>query len=242
MPKPSKKKVSKKSKSKSNLTECEKYLDVVKNGDQQESDAAFEIVFDKVKPRIQALVNRFNIAGLDKSDILQESLYALRFKAIKDYNPERGHGEGWPPFERFAILCIRRHLSTEYKSSYQNKKRVLNYSMSLNQDTSSSDEENMFLINIIQDETGYEDILDYVENKEYYSTLVKNLLENLSKFEKEVFVLYAQNYSYEEIAEKINENRVKVKIKIKAVDNALSRIKTKARGIIEFQDKNDEDE
>ena len=46
-------------------------------------------------------------------------------------------------------------------------------------------------------------------------------------------MLYAQRYSYKEITDIINENREKVKINIKGVDNALSRIKIKARSLLD---------
>lgn len=210
--------------------ECEFLINKIKNSvKKSDIDAAFEEVVKRLKPRIQKLVNRFNISGLDSSDIMQEALFALRYKAIKDYDAERGRGIGWAPFERFAILCIRRHLSTEYKASYQNKKRVLNSSISLNQQTFTGPDEELSLINII--DSGEDDIIDQLQDREYYVSLMTKLVKSLSPFEKEVFVLYAQRYSYEEIADMINENRVKVKVNIKGVDNALSRIKHKAKQI-----------
>lgn len=212
---------------------CEELICIIKTSNKKENtDAAFEEISDRLKPRIQKLVNRFNIAGFDSSDIMQEALFALRFKAIKDYNSDRGKGIGWAPFDRFAILCIRRHLSTEYKASYQNKKRVLNSSLSLNQESSRSGpgDEELSLINIIASSDDL--IVNQIEDKEYYVDLMTRLIKNLSSFEKEVFLLYAQKYSYEEIADQINENRVKVKINIKGVDNALSRIKHKAKLIL----------
>jgi len=211
---------------------CDFLINTIRNSKKQtEIDAAFEEIVNRLKPRIQKLVNRFNIAGLDSLDIMQESLYALRYKAIKDYNAERGNGIGWPPFDRFSILCIRRHLSTEYKASYQNKKRVLNSSLSFSyQSHSSGGDDELSLINIISSED--EPIVDQILEKEYYVDLITKLVKNLSPFEKEVFMLYAKKYSYEEIAEKINEKRVKVKVKVKGVDNALSRIKHKAKIIL----------
>lgn len=210
---------------------CEELINTIRSSNEKEkTDAAFEEIVDRLKPRIQKLVNRFKISGFDSYDIMQEALFALRFKAIKDYNSERGNGIGWAPFDRFSILCIRRHLSTEYKSSYQNKKRALNSSMSLNQEVSKSGDEELSLISIL--DSGEDSIINQLGDKEYYIDLMTGLLKDLSPFEKEVFVLYAQRYSYDEIAERINESRVKVKINIKGVDNALSRIKHKAKVIL----------
>jgi len=211
---------------------CEELVSTIRTSiKKKEVDEAFNEIAIRLRPRIQKLVNRFNIAGFDSSDIMQEALYALRYKAIKDYNPERGNGIGWAPFDRFAVLCIRRHLSTEYKTSHQNKKKVLNSSISLNQEfIRAGPGEDLSLISIIAADD--EPIIDQLEDKEYYMDLMTRLLKSLSSFEKEVFVLYAQRYSYEEIADLINEKRVKVKVNIKGVDNALSRIKQKAKTIL----------
>jgi len=201
------------------------------------ANMAFEEISNRLKPRLSRIVGRFNIPGLGPEDIMQEALYALRYKAIKDFDPERGIGEGWSPFDKFSILCIRRHLSTEYKASYQNKKRVLNQSISLNYETQTDSDDSLSLMNIISD--GDQNVLDNVLDREYYRDLMGRLLKSLSDFEKEVFLLYAQKYSYEEIAAKINENREQPRVNIKGVDNALSRIKNKARTILLQYEQND---
>jgi len=78
-----------------------------------------------------------------------------------------------------------------------------------------------------------ENDLDRVIREEQFSLIVVELLKVLSSFEKKVLLLYAQKYSYKEISDIINESREKVKINIKGVDNALSRIKIKARTLLD---------
>jgi len=221
-----------------NLKNIELINVIRKNKDEKSVNKAFEDLLKTLIPKIQKLISKFNIPGSDHSDVLQEALYALRYKAIKDYDKERGHGTGPAPFDKFALLCIRRHLATEFKSSYQNKKRVLNQSMSIDKDSSSSNgDEDLSLSSILSDPDA-EDVMTQISEREYYRDLQIRLLESLSRFEKEVYLLYAQRYSYEEISEKINEKRVKVKINIKGVDNALSRIKHKAKEILDKYEKN----
>jgi DNA-binding CsgD family transcriptional regulator len=58
-------------------------------------------------------------------------------------------------------------------------------------------------------------------------------MEHLSDFEKKVLALYAQRFSYEEIADKLNRNGDGKKVNIKGVDNALSRIKIKAKQVVD---------
>lgn len=226
-----------------NNLKCIKYINTIRRSkDEDECNRAFSNLLDILMPKIQKIISRFNIPGYDASDVLQEALYALRYKAIKDYDKERGTGEGPAAFDKFALLCIRRHLATEFKSSYQNKKRVLNQSVSIDKETNSSSqnssESEIYLSNIIAD-PDMGDIITEIGDREYYNNLHNILFDNLSKFEKEVYVLYAQKFSYEEIAEKINAKRYKIKVNIKGVDNALSRIKHKAHSILQNYERKD---
>lgn len=209
---------------------------VRKSKHKAEADACFAQVVEGLKPRIKNLCAKFNISGLSYDDIYQEALYALRFKAIKDYDKTRGTVEGVAPFDRFAMLCIRRHLATELKTSHQVRKTALNTAISLDQERSELNDD-LSLINILPHSDG--DILNVVERREYYSKLVSKLMTKLSSFEKDVFLLYIEKYTYEEIAEIINRHKVgRSRINIKGVDNALSRIKNKASTIFhKFGDK-----
>ena len=110
--------------------------------------------------------------------------------------------------------------------------------MSLDQDRNESSEEALFLADIIPRTEGT--ILQEIGDKEYHNFLFNKLYEKLSRFEKQVFVLYSQRYSYEEIAKLIkkkakkdgtkNKNK-KIADIIKSVDNALSRMKQKAKEV-----------
>jgi RNA polymerase sigma factor (sigma-70 family) len=209
-----------------------------KQKDEKLADIAFEELLSMLIAKINKVVSRFRIPGNEHSDVLQEALYALRYKAIKDYDKERGNGTGPAPFDKFALLCIRRHLATEFKSSFQNRRRVLNQASSIYASTSAKkDEDDVSLVNIIPDPNNG-DISKKVAENEYYANLQSLLFDSLSNFEKEVYRLYAQKYSYEEIAERINSRRKKVMVKIKGIDNALSRIKHKAREIFKKYEKN----
>jgi len=106
---------------------------------------------------------------------------------------------------------------------------VLNTCISLDQDRGGSNDD-LSLVNILPQTKG--DILDLIENREYFTKLVKSLLSKLSKFEREVFLLYVEKYTYEEIADIINRRKLRgLQVNIKGVDNALSRIKHKAQSV-----------
>ena len=205
------------------------------------ANTAYNEIEERIRPKIIYIEGQFHIPGCNRDDICQEALYALRFKAIPDYDEDKGN-YGPYPFDNFAILCIRRHLSTLLKSSFQNKKKALNTSLSIDKNRNDDPTDMLFLSDILTD--GNETIADLLQSKEYYSSLFGGLFKRLSKFEKKVFVLYTKRYSYEEITAIINigykRNKIKRKINIKSIDNALSRIKIKGREIFLQHIKKDE--
>ena len=209
---------------------------VRKSRNKEKSDLAFNEIERRMNVKLKQISYKFHIPGFSFHDIYQESLFALRYKAIKDYDKDRGSEEGPYPFDKFAVLCIRRHLSTKLKASYQNKKKVLNLSLSLDQDRNDNSEEGLFLSDIIPKTEGT--VLEDLEQNEYFKILFSTLHSRLSKFEKEVFLLYVQRYSYEQIAEYLvsnsnKKNKPTLSKAVKSVDNALSRIKNKAKEVFD---------
>lgn len=200
---------------------------------KSKADIAFKEITSILRTKIDQLVYRFTIPGNQKQDIRQEALYALRYKAIKDYDKTRSMMREISPFDKFAMLCMRRHLATKLKSAFQNKSRALTDAVSLDRDRGASEksEENLFLSDILPHPD--KDVSEKAKDKEYFELLMGNLCQCLSVFEKKVLRLYSYRYSYNEIAEIINRKDKKKRIEVKSVDNALSRIKNKAKDIME---------
>lgn len=195
---------------------------------QAEINDAFYKISKGLEVKIKKIAGKFKIPGYGFDDIYQECLYALQYKAIKDYDETRGSTEGPAMFDRFALLCIRRHLATTLKTALQNRKRILNESKSLDQDR-SHDNDDLSLINIVHSKDS--PILDRLEVREFIFNFLTRLKSKLSLFEAQVFTLYVQKYSYEEIAENVI-GPIDYKA-IKAIDNGLSRIKHKGWEIYE---------
>jgi hypothetical protein len=113
--------------------------------------------------------------------------------------------------------------------------------VSLDQDRNDSSEDNLFLGDIqTQSDSS---LLDEIVEDEFKRNLLKSLYNDLSPFERHVFMMYLQRKSYEDIADRVIANRkpkkkipeedprfqeYKIKV-VKSVDNALSRIKHKGR-------------
>lgn len=217
-----------------NKLKYEELVEVVRGTSRSKrQNSAYNEIEKRIKVKILYIIRKFYIPGFNFDDILQEALFALRFKAIPDYDGSRGSGPEPYPFDKFAVLCIRRHLSTILKGSYQYKKKALNTSLSLDQDRGSHEDENLYLSDILPKTNTT--VIDMVGEREYYKMLFNNLYLKLSKLEKSVFILYTYKFSYDEITDKINivykKRGFNKKVNIKSVDNALSRIKTKAKEI-----------
>lgn len=203
---------------------------VRKGKNKYQAEEAFNKIVLMLETNIRNISYRFRIPGHDNNDIYQEALFALRYKAIKDYNKERSELQTISPFDKFAMLCIRRHLSTKLKSSHQNKSRVLNTSVSLDQDRgdSESSKDAVLLSDILPKTDG--DVLSQLHDHSHAKYLINKLWEKLSPLEKEVLLLYHQGYSYQKISKKIGNGK-RDNTDIKSVDNALSRLKLKAKDI-----------
>jgi hypothetical protein len=203
-------------------------LQAAKSKDERE--IIFSSIVERIDPLIKRIVGRFNIPGYEQNDLYQEALFALRFKAIDDFDPSRCIGDEMVGFEKFAALCTKRHLSTLLKTSFQNKQATLNFSMSFS--APSRDDDGVDISSLVADHSSGGDIFATCSTGEVFHGLMHDLFTGLSDFEKLVLALYSQRNSYEEIAQSINKHRQGRKIGIKSVDNALSRIKAKARSII----------
>lgn len=191
---------------------------VVRVRDHHDEHAFVELQ-SHVEFYVKLFGNKYRIPGCDSDEIEQECWIALRTKAIEDFNPQRGK------FKSFAILCIRRHLFSIIKGNNQHKRRVLNESLSLDEDR-SDEGENLSLASLIVREEPAAD--EAVANDEDFLLKQAKLVQRLSRLEKEVFKLYLQQMHYDEIVTEIRRIMPSRPINKKTIDNGLQRIRSKA--------------
>ncbi len=197
----------------------EKIVMLVATVRQTDCENAFGELREYLSSYISLFEHKYRIPGCDADEIGQECLFALRFKAIEDFNPVRGK------FRSFAILCMKRHLFSIIKASTQQKRRVLNESLSLDADRSEGDD--LSLANLItKDKLS---TVEKLEKAELNAVTKQRLLSKLSRLEQEVFKLYIQQYPYDEIAEALEKIFPAKKFSKKSVDNALVRCRSKAQ-------------
>ena len=187
----------------------EELIKLVHSGDKN----ALDFLIGKYNDIVSMKANKFFIIGAEKEDMVQEGMIGL-YKAIKSFDVEKQNS-----FKTFANLCIERQLITAIKTSNRQKHIPLNSSFSLN--TSAYDENDETSIMEILDTKLVEDPLETITKKEYFEAVESRIDKNLSTFEKKVLDFYFQGESYVNIATKLDAQ-------VKAVDNAIQRIRKKA--------------
>ena len=187
----------------------EQLIEIIHNKDMN----ALNCLMDRYNDVVNMKASKFFIIGAEKEDIIQEGMIGL-YKAVKSYDIHKQNS-----FKTFANMCIERQLITAVKNSNRQKHIPLNSSLSLNS-AAYDENDDVSVIEVLETKT-VEDPLDIITQKEYYSSINKQIEESLSDFEKQVLKQYKQGKSYATIAKCLN-------IKIKSVDTAIQRIRKKA--------------
>ena len=181
----------------------------------EKNEYASTIMFDKYNPLIINLATKLykhcNNLGLEINDLIQEGLLGLN-SAIVSYNENKDN-----VFYTYARKCIESKMISLVVSSKRQKHRLLNESISLND---KLDNNSLELEDYLGDNS-YNPEYRFIEHEEE-EELIKSFSKKLTNFEEEVFLLKITGLDYKEISAILDKN-------IKAVDNALQRIKIKLR-------------
>jgi RNA polymerase sporulation-specific sigma factor len=180
----------------------------IRSGDSK----ALDSIMNKYKSFVYSRAKPFFIVGAEKEDIIQEGMIGL-FKAIKCFDISKDVS-----FKAFADLCIKRQIITAIKGSTRQKHMPLNSYLSLNK--CAFDEEGDRTLIEVLDLDLVPDPLETVANKETCKKIELKMGQVLSDFEQQVFNGYLNGDSYVEIASNLATH-------VKAVDNAIQRIKKK---------------
>ncbi|MCE5203380.1 MAG: RNA polymerase sporulation sigma factor SigH [Thermotogota bacterium] len=187
------------------------------NAAQAGDESASEQIIDRYRGFVRCKARTYFLAGADRDDVIQEGMIGL-YKAIRDYDPARQSS-----FRSFAELCITRQLITAIKSATRQKHSPLNSYVSLSRPATAEDEGDRVLADILAAKEVC-DPAELVISAWETSNIRQGFMQVLSPFESEVLRLYVEGKSYQEVALALGRH-------VKAVDNALQRIKRK----IEFQ-------
>ncbi len=175
-------------------------------------DAALDALLERYRPFVRVKARAYFLVGADQEDVIQEGMIGL-YKAIRDF--ESHHTAS---FRSFADLCITRQIISAVKSATRHKHSPLNRSVSL--ELPAGDEEDGGTT--VGDRVAVDprDPADSVADRDELDELRERFNEVLSDLEADVLRRYMDGQTYQEIAEALNR-------RVKAIDNALQRIKRK---------------
>lgn len=180
---------------------------------QKGDEAALETVLLRYKPLVHKKSQPYYLAGGDDDDIVQEGLIGL-YKAIMEFDKDR-----FPLFKVFAGVCVERRIISAVKKASRIKHSPLNSYVSL------SGEEGEDGVNAGDIQGAVSDPLSIVIERERAEVLEMMITGALSDMELRVLLAHLNGKSYKETAAELGRD-------VKAVDNAMQRIKKKLEDLI----------
>ncbi|MBR2614470.1 MAG: sigma-70 family RNA polymerase sigma factor [Clostridia bacterium] len=188
----------------------EELIECAKKGDSQAENSLIKRYTNLILKIINQRVGR--VEDYKKDEYLQIGRLAVS-NAIKAY-------KGNSSFTTFAYVCIDRRILDEIKSKNTKKEIITKNLLSLN----SSSPEDLSRIEKIIDLNAVDPESKIISEEAVAEIWVK-MEKVLSKFEFDVFNFYLKNYSYKEIAVKLDKTE-------KSINNAVQRIRKKLVGKI----------
>lgn len=181
----------------------------------ENNENALDIIYQKYSPLIHNLANRMihycKNSGIEINDLIQEGMLGLS-KAMEQYQDTKDAS-----FYTFAKTCIERKMISATITAKRQKHKILNESLSIEK---TDEEGNIIYESLLSDNTTNPEKV--LLNLETEKNIIQKAEEILTTFELQVFELKMNDFNYKEIAEILDRD-------VKAVDNALQRIKTKLK-------------
>lgn len=186
---------------------------------QSGNNEALEAILIRYKPLVHKKSQPYYLAGGDDDDIVQEGLIGL-YKAVMDFDKDR-----FPLFKVFAGVCIERRIISAVKKASRQKHTPLNSYVSLSSE--QGQDEGGFTLGDIIDSGRGENPEKILIDRESFSGLEGIISNVLSPLEMQVLLSHLNGRSYRETAEVLGKD-------VKAVDNAMQRIKKKLEDVVEY--------
>ena len=179
------------------------------------NEEATEIIYKKYEPLINNLarkiINYCKNSGVEINDLVQEGMLGLS-KALEQYKDNKDAS-----FYTFAKTCIERKMISASIAARRQKHKILNDSLSIE---STDEEGNNICEYLLSDDKSNPETM--ILNIEREKDILNKASHILTDFEIQVFELKINGFNYKEISEVLDRD-------VKAIDNALQRIKTKLK-------------
>lgn len=181
------------------------------------------IIYEKYSFLVDVILNKYQnpikYSKINIQDVRCEALYGFS-DGINSFSNEKDTS-----LKTFLYLCIERRVLNCIRNNMSNKIKILKDSLSLEY---SSDNDKLSLSELIGDDNKFNPLNNIVD-KETYKEIYLIAKNNLSNFEFTVFNYMINNFSYIEIASLLNKSP-------KQIDNAMQRIKSKMKTLIEKEE------
>ena len=182
-------------------------LSLVSNAQSGSQEATEELIKEYSRYVFQ-MEKKYFIPGSHREDLFQEGFIGL-YTAIKTYDPTRNL-----QFEDYVSLCIRNAVIRAIRTATQKKQLLLTHASSIDDDANSFNSLKSFM-----------DTEDMVMGKLKVEQLREVINYYLSSNEKTIIKLRLADFTVEEIAGMISEDK-------KKVENALYRARKKIKSFI----------
>ncbi len=169
-------------------------------------------LFERYRWFVRSRARGYFLVGAEYDDLEQEGLIGL-FKAVRDYEPARQVS-----FRCFAELCVTRQIVTAIRAATRAKHQPLNRYVSLSVPGLAPD--GSAALEALLDDHRLPDPAEELASAEERRQVRACMDRVLSELEVDVLRLYLDGFTYQEIGARLGRP-------VKAVDNALQRIKRK---------------
>lgn len=186
---------------------------------REQNDDAKDILYSKYQHIIDITIKKYLPYalkyGVEYRDFYQEAMLAFS-DAIDHFDEEKDASLG-----TFITICVQRRLRNIVRYSYSLKGKIDKDNLSLDY---TYEDKGTRLIDFLSDDNK-NNPLDNIASTEYINEIIKSCKSKLSPYEQEVFELMISEYTYQDIAEILNENP-------KKIDNTMQRIKRKVKDVM----------
>lgn len=174
---------------------------------------ALNVLIERYRRFARSKSRTYFLVGAESDDIEQEGMIGL-YKAARDYRSDRQAS-----FRAFAELCVTRQVISAIKAATRQKHQPLNQYVSISGARGSDDGRERSVEDMLDDHR-VSDPAEEVVSRERMDTMRQSVADMLSRLEVDVLRLYVEGKSYQEISDRLGRH-------VKAIDNALQRIKRK---------------
>ncbi len=177
----------------------------IKEGNSDDGNILYEKYYPFIKSLVSKMAKVCKNSALEENDLYQEGMIGL-INAINNYDESKDN-----KFYTYAKACIEKNIISAIVSANRKKHKIMNESILI-------DDAN---IPLFQTSSSQDKLIDAYEERE----MLEQIRNNLTDFEEQVLLLRLGGLANDEIGQILDSN-------LKSVQNALQRIRTKTKKIL----------